>query len=133
MIRKNRELISRINNVLRRYNKNAKELKCKNIKIDLEANRVYIDDILYVKRDSIDRKCIIKTTYNEIIINKNLSEIMDMLDSRFYLSHRSCLINTDKIRTVDWKNNIIYFENNDTTDYLSRDKRKGLKEYVGNH
>ncbi len=41
---RNRELISRINNVLRRYNKNAKELKCKNIKIDLEANRVYIDD-----------------------------------------------------------------------------------------
>lgn len=40
---RNRELISRINNVLRRYNKNAKELKCKNVKIDLEANRVYID------------------------------------------------------------------------------------------
>lgn len=40
---RNRELISRINNVLRRYNKNARELKCKKIKIDLEANRVYID------------------------------------------------------------------------------------------
>lgn len=41
---RNRELISRINNVLRRYNKNARELKCKNIKIDLDASRVYIDN-----------------------------------------------------------------------------------------
>lgn len=97
------------------------------------TNRVYTDDILYVKRDSIDRKCIIQTTYNQIPVSKNLSEFIEELDSRFYLSHRSCLINTEKIKSVDWKNNIIYFDNNDSTDYLAREKRKGLKEYVGSH
>ena len=40
---RNRELISRIQNVLRRYNKDKNELICKNIRVDLEANRVYVD------------------------------------------------------------------------------------------
>ncbi|MBQ3409171.1 MAG: response regulator transcription factor [Clostridia bacterium] len=41
---RNRELISRINNALRKYNKDEKELKIGNIKIDLEANRVFAKD-----------------------------------------------------------------------------------------
>ncbi len=40
----NRELISRIQNVLRRYNKDKKELICRNIRVDLEAKRVYINE-----------------------------------------------------------------------------------------
>lgn len=38
---RNRVLISRINNVLRRYNKNEKEITSGDIKIDLENDRVY--------------------------------------------------------------------------------------------
>ena len=71
--------------------------------------------------------------YNQIFVNRNLSDFIDELDSRFYLSHRSCLVNTEKIKTVDWRSNIIYFDNNEYTDYLAREKRKGLKEYVGSH
>ena len=41
---RNRELISRIQNVLRRYNKDKKEIICKNIKVDLDAKRVYINE-----------------------------------------------------------------------------------------
>ena len=41
---RNRELISRINNALRKYNKDQKELKVGNIRIDLEANRVFSND-----------------------------------------------------------------------------------------
>ncbi len=41
---RNRELISRIQNVLRRYNKDKKELICRNIRVDLEAKRVYINE-----------------------------------------------------------------------------------------
>lgn len=39
---KNRELISRIHNVLRRYNKDKNEIINGNIRIDLEEKRVYI-------------------------------------------------------------------------------------------
>ena len=41
---RNRELISRIQNVLRRYNKDKKELVCQNIKVDLDSKRVYINE-----------------------------------------------------------------------------------------
>ena len=92
---------------------------------------IHLDDIIYIVKDSVERKCLIKTTYNSITVNKNLNYIMEKLDHRFYLSHRSCIVNTEKIKKIDWSNNIITFENNDTIDLISRDKKKGLKNYVG--
>lgn len=94
--------------------------------------KVYTDDIVYIVKDTIDRKCVIKTIYNEVIVNENISTLFDMLDGRFFMTHRSCIINTEKIDKIDWKNNIIYFKNGFKTDYLSRDKKKELKEYVRN-
>ncbi len=41
---RNRELISRIKNVLRRNGKDAKGLSCKNIRIDLMTGKVYQDE-----------------------------------------------------------------------------------------
>lgn len=94
--------------------------------------KVYTDDIVYIIRDSIDRKSIIKTIYNDVSVNENISSLFGMLDSRFFMTHRSCIINTEKIDKIDWKNNIIYFKNDYKTDYLAREKKKELKEYVRN-
>lgn len=91
---------------------------------------IHLDDILYITKDSVERKCIIKTIYNEIMVNKTLSYMEDNLDDRFYLSHRSCLVNTNKISKIDWNENIIYFNNGDSIDMISRDRKKGLKKYV---
>lgn len=41
---RNRELISRINNVLRRYGKDATKIQSGNVIIDLDANRVYVNN-----------------------------------------------------------------------------------------
>ena len=98
------------------------------------THRIYLFDILYVVKDSVERKCIIKTVDgHSILVNKTLHEIGKMLDDRFYLSHRSCYINLERIIGVDWKKNTIYFEEGEKTDYLARNRKKGLKEYVGNH
>ena len=93
--------------------------------------RIYLDDIIYVLKDTIERKCLIKTTYSDILINKTMTEMVAELDKRFYLSHRSCLVNTEKIYKVDFKENTIYFRGGESINLISRDKRKGLKEYVG--
>ena len=92
---------------------------------------IHLNDILYVMKDAIDRKCIIKTTYNEVEVGKSLSYLADCLNDRFYMTHRSCLVNLDKISKVDWKDNVIYFKNGDSINLISRDKKKGLKEHVG--
>lgn len=93
---------------------------------------VHYDDILYIERDTIDRKCIIQTVNNRIIINKSLNELFDDLNDDFYSCHRSCIVNTKNIEKVNWKDNVIYFKTNKSINLLSRDKKKGLKEYVGN-
>lgn len=92
---------------------------------------IHLDDIVYITKDTVERKCIIRTTYNEIVVNKTLNYMLENLDDRFYLCHRSCIVNTEKIRNVDWKNRIINFDNNDSIELLARDKKKGLKKYVG--
>ena len=91
---------------------------------------VYMDDILFVERDTIDRKCIIRTSTCKIPVSKNLNEMYEILNNHFYQTHRSCIVNTANIVNVDWKNNIIYFDNNISIDLLSRSKKKGLKSYV---
>lgn len=93
--------------------------------------RIYLDDVNYIIKDTVDRKCIIHTTYNSVSVNKSLNEVMGMLDQRFFMSHRGCIVNLEKISSVDWTNSIIYFENGDSIDMLSRDKKKELKSYVG--
>lgn len=101
------------------------------VEISNISHRIYLDDIVYVEKDTVDRKCIIKTTYNEVIVNKTMNEMIELLDNRFFLSHRSCLINLDKIKAVDWTKNIMYFEDGICSELLSRDKKKELKKYVG--
>jgi len=91
---------------------------------------IYIDDIIYVLKDTVDRKCIIKTSYNEVPINKTMNDMIDELDERFYLSHRSCLVNINKISKIDFKDSIIYFQNGESINLISRDRKKGLKDYV---
>lgn len=91
---------------------------------------VYLNDILYVERDTVDRKCLIKTSNGLVPINKSLTELANELGDGFYMCHRSCLVNRLNIRKIDWKNNIIYFNNGDSINLISRDRKKGFKEYV---
>lgn len=59
--------------------------------------QLYLKDIIYIYRDTIDRKLVIKTTKNEFTVNLSIFEILDRLDSRFVQCHRSCIINEDRI------------------------------------
>ena len=92
--------------------------------------RLYLDDIIMVERDTIDRKSIIKTTYSEFIINKSILEMESLLDDRFYVSHRSCIVNTTRIRSVNWRDSVIYFDNGEKCLLLAREKKKGLRKIV---
>lgn len=75
-------------------------------------------DILYIMRDK-DRKCTIQTTDNEIVVNKSLVELKNMLDERFVYSHRACIVNYDRITQFDKKNKTILFDNNMGIDLVS--------------
>ncbi len=85
---------------------------------------ININDILYVTKESFERKTIIKTDYNEFRVSKPLSEIIKMLDERFIQTHRACYINSERKVKVDKVSRIIMFDNGDTVDLLSDKYRK---------
>lgn len=95
-----------------------------------ELHHVKLNNILYVNRDTFTKKTKIVTTDNEYFVRESLCNIVSKLDSNFYQTHRSCFVNISKIKTVDFKNNIIYFTNEKTTDYLSRNYKKRIREIL---
>lgn len=85
---------------------------------------INIDDILYLTKESYERKTIIKTDYAEFKVNNTLSELINMLDDRFVQTHRSCYINDDRKVSIDKTKRMIYFDNGEYTDLLSDKYRK---------
>lgn len=119
-----------LENVLRKAIKQVNTRKAISIKSNGITYKIFTKDILYVVKLSSERKCLIKTTYNEIIVNKNFSEIVELLNDNFYMSHRCCIVNLEEIDYVDWTKSIIKFKNGCSVDLISRQRKVGLQNYV---
>ena len=85
-----------------------------------------VKDIVYVLTDTLERKLIIKTDYAEFKVSKTLVEMENLLPEQFKHSHRACIVNVDRIRMIDKRNNTIIFDNDDSVDLLSKSFRKEL-------
>lgn len=77
------------------------------------------DDILYITRDSVERKCIIVTDYNEFKVGKTLAEMEELLDGNFVKTHRACLMNTKRIMSFSKSQKEVVFDNGMTSDLIS--------------
>ena len=82
--------------------------------------RLSLNSILYITRDSIERKTIIYTDNNKHVVNKPLKEIEKDLDDRFVKSHRACIVNKDRVVEVNYKNRSVIFDNGNKMDFLSK-------------
>lgn len=94
-----------------------------------ERNITYtfnLESILYIAKDSIERKTILNTDYGEYKINKTLKEIASMIDGRFVKTHRACYVNMDRVLLIDKKNKKITFDNKSDINLLS-DIYEGVK------
>ncbi len=83
-----------------------------------------INDILYVTKDSVNRKCVLKTDYSSFLINKTIAEFVEMLGDGFIKTHRSCLVNKERIRAVNKKDKLIILDNGENVRLLSGNYRK---------
>lgn len=120
------DLNNRLNNSLK---KATELLKQKRIIKFMDRNTSYtidINDILYITKESFERKTVIKTDYAEFKVNNSLLDIISMLDDRFVQTHRSCYINSDRKVKIDKLNRIIMFDNGETIDLLSDKYRREL-------
>ena len=78
------------------------------------------DDILYITRDSIDRKSIIVTDYSEFKVGISLNEIEEMLCGNFIRTHRSCIVNGNRAILIDKGRKIIKFDSGLEIDMISK-------------
>lgn len=88
-----------------------------NNKISLQ---IYLKDIIYVYRDTVDRKLVIKTTNNQFIVNMPINEMMEKLDDRFIQCHRSCIINDERITEKNYAQGYFVTDTGEKVDMLSR-------------
>lgn len=117
-------LYDSINTILKKYSSK----KTISFKSNKELINLKLEDILYIYKTNDQNKIEIITKNNKYSIRNSLSNLSLKLDTRFYKTHRACIVNIDKIKKVDFKNEIIYFENNTKIVYLSRNYKKGLKD-----
>jgi len=108
----------------------AMELIGKKMAIRFEdQNAIYtipVKNLIYITTDTIERKLIIKTDYSIIKVSKTLLEMEKLLPSQFKHSHRACIVNVDRIVTIDKKNNEIIFDNGDKISLVTKGFRKEL-------
>ncbi|MDD4298094.1 MAG: LytTR family DNA-binding domain-containing protein [Bacilli bacterium] len=113
-------------------------LKAINVKkqLSFEFNRISykidLDDILYIIKDTAKRNSIIKTFAKEYSVALTLNEIIKMLPNSFIQTHRACIINKDNVKNIDFKSNVITFNNNEKITLLSKTYKKDVKQYVFN-
>ena len=94
-----------------------------------DKNNIYIlkeENILYITKDSFERKTVIHTDYTEYKVNLTLTEVSNMLSDIFVQSHRACFVNKNRIAHIDKQNRIIKFDNNDEIYLMSDTYKKEL-------
>ena len=95
----------------------------------VEHNVTYnitINNILYITKDTVNRKSVIVTDNNIHKTYMTISELLKILEPMFIQSHRSCIVNLERIEKVDRNRNLIIFDNGVKIDLLSDNYKKGL-------
>lgn len=108
-------------------------LKVKNIVRFEERGIIYticLDDVLYITKDSVDRKSIIKTIHTEFKTHKSLTELKKLFGDKFIKTHKSCIVNSDRVACVNKPKKLIKFNNGETIDLLSSKYKKELSSIV---
>ena len=111
--------------VISRKTDDKKKFIYENNKISLQ---IYLKDILYIYRDTVERKLVIVTTNNKYLVNMTIQNLLERLDSRFKQVHRACVVNNERVRLFDWQNGYFELETGENVYMLSKTFRKGNED-----
>ena len=78
---------------------------------------------MYIYRDTVERKLIIKTTNNEFLVNMSIADILKKLDNRFTRCHKSCIINEDRVVEKNYSKGYFITDTSEVVDLLSKKYR----------
>ena len=111
---------------------NSRE-KCLNYEYNYTLYKIELKNIIFIENEQDTKRCIVHTDYGTFKAPFTLSAISKQLDKRFLKVHKSLILNTDKIREYDTKENEVLFDNGMSTNLISRSGKKELIEYVTNN
>ena len=133
-ISKDRLWAERFENTLEYTIKAINKKRILAFEFNYNSYRVPFNDILYIEKVQDNQKCIINTENgNRFEIITSISELIKKLGPNFFQSHKSCIINIDKIKKINYADNTITFTNNECVYLLSNRRKKQLREYVANY
>ena len=111
--------------------KNINKRRILSFDFNYNSYRLPIDQILYVEKVQDNQKCILTMEDGKKYeIMTSLGDIKKKLGPSFFQSHKSCLVNVEQIKKVNYADNTITFQNNESVYLLSNRNKKGLREYV---
>ena len=94
-----------------------------------ETHKVYLYEINYIERRG--RQIILKKVDGQITYNGSIDHISRILDDRFYMCHRSLIVNLEHINSA--KNQILEFINGDSKFigiHNFRQTRRAYKQHL---
>lgn len=86
--------------------------------------RLCSSEILYFYKK--DRKVLIVNNSKIYQINESLKNLKELLGDNFIQVHKSCYVNKNKVFKIDFKNDLIIFDNGISIDMLSKKYRKNI-------
>lgn len=89
---------------------------------------LYYKEILYIYRDTEDRKVIIVTPINKFSVGLSIHETLEKLDDRFRIVHRACIANTNRVKKYNWSEKYFVLDTGDKVDMLSKKYRKEVEK-----
>ena len=96
--------------------------------------RIPYDNILFIEKIQDNQKCLINTENGEQYeILSSIAQLEKKLGPPFFQTHKSYIINIEKVRKIDYADNMITFINGESYYLLSNRKKKQLREYVANY
>ena len=93
--------------------------------------RIPYNQICYIEKEPIIKRCIIHTVNNQFYIVDSINRLAERLGGGFCKTHQSCIINLNNIKCIDLPTNTVIFENGISTNMITDKMKRLVQEYVG--
>ena len=125
------DFIKKFHDFDKRFKKDIREILKRNFDNKMfkyDANNVelniYYRNILYIYRDTEERKLIIVTPNNKYKVSMAIKEIPKYLDDRFVQCHRSCIVNKNRVEAKNYKEGYFILDTGEKVYLLSKMNKK---------
>lgn len=107
-------IIDCLETALSRLNLLSKDSSIDTIELKRGSNSVYVqyDEVMFFESSSKSHRLIAHLDNRQIEFYGNLKEL-SQIDDRFFRCHNSYVLNRHNIKTIDSKERIVYFKNNE--------------------